>query len=133
MSPMGVWCNESQERYVLAIAEEQLDRFTSLCERERAPYAVLGDATAKEQLVLNDAHFSNQAIDIPMSVLLGKMPNIQRDVQSETTQHAEFDTSTLDLYESIDRVLQLPTVASKNFLITIGDRSISGLVVRGIL
>tara|TARA_R110002096_G_scaffold201933_6_gene386534 strand:+ start:3696 stop:7562 length:3867 start_codon:yes stop_codon:yes gene_type:complete len=130
MSPMGVWCNESQERYVLAIAEEQLDRFTSLCERERAPYAVLGDATAKEQLVLNDAHFSNQAIDIPMSVLLGKMPNIQRDAQSETTQHAEFDTSTLDLYESIDRVLQLPTVASKNFLITIGDRSISGLVVR---
>tara|TARA_R110002072_G_scaffold74374_2_gene176204 strand:+ start:1333 stop:5199 length:3867 start_codon:yes stop_codon:yes gene_type:complete len=130
MSPMGVWCNESQERYVLAIAEEQLDRFTSLCERERAPYAVLGDATAKEQLVLNDAHFSNQAIDIPMSVLLGKMPNIQRDVQSETTQHTEFDTSTLDLYESIDRVLQLPTVASKNFLITIGDRSISGLVVR---
>jgi phosphoribosylformylglycinamidine synthase len=130
MSPMGVWCNESQERYVLAIAAEQLDRFTSLCKRERAPYAILGDATEKEQLVLNDAHFNNQAIDIPMSVLLGEMPSIQRDAQSETAQHSEFDTSTLDLQESIDRVLQLPTVASKSFLITIGDRSISGLVVR---
>ncbi|GJM04789.1 MAG: phosphoribosylformylglycinamidine synthase [marine bacterium B5-7] len=130
MSPMGVWCNESQERYVLAIAEEQLERFTSLCKRERAPYAILGDATEKEQLVLNDAHFSNQAIDIPMSVLLGKMPNMQRDAQSETGQHSEFDTSILDLHESIDRVLQLPTIASKSFLITIGDRSISGLVVR---
>jgi phosphoribosylformylglycinamidine synthase len=130
MSPMGVWCNESQERYVLAIAAEQLDRFTSLCKRERAPYAILGDATEKEQLVLNDAHFNNQAIDIPMSVLLGEMPSIQRDAQSETAQHSEFDTSTLDLQESIDRILQLPTVASKSFLITIGDRSISGLVVR---
>lgn len=130
MSPMGVWCNESQERYVLAIAAEHLDHFKSLCKRERAPYAILGDATEKEQLVLNDAHFNNQAIDIPMSVLLGEMPSIQRDVQSEKTQHSEFDTSTLDLQESIDRVLQLPTVASKSFLITIGDRSISGLVVR---
>ncbi len=130
MSPMGVWCNESQERYVLAIDAGQLDRFTSLCERERAPYAILGDATEKEQLVLNDVHFNNQAIDIPMSVLLGKMPSMQRDAHSETNQHSEFDTSTLDLQESIDRVLQLPTVASKSFLITIGDRSISGLVVR---
>ena len=130
MSPMGVWCNESQERYVLAISAEQLDRFTSLCKRERAPYAILGEATEKEQLVLNDAHFNNQAIDIPMSVLLGEMPSMQRDAQSETAQHSEFDTSTLDLQESINRVLQLPTVASKSFLITIGDRSISGLVVR---
>ena len=130
MSPMGVWCNESQERYVLAIDAEQLERFTSLCKRERAPYAILGDATEREQLVLNDAHFNNQAIDIPMSVLLGKMPSIQRDAQSETEQNPEFDTSSLDLQESIDRVLQLPAVASKSFLITIGDRSISGLVVR---
>ncbi len=130
MSPMGVWCNESQERYVLAVSAEQLDRFTSLCKRERAPYAILGNATEIEQLVLNDAHFNNQAIDIPMSVLLGKMPSMQRDARSETDQHSEFDTSTIDLQESINRVLQLPTVASKSFLITIGDRSISGLVVR---
>ena len=130
MSPMGVWCNESQERYVLAISAEQLDRFTSLCKRERAPYAVLGDATEKEQLVLNDAHFNNQAIDIPMSVLLGEMPSMQREAQRVCDDYTEFDTSTLDLQESIDRVLQLPTVASKSFLITIGDRSISGLVVR---
>ena len=130
MSPMGVWCNEAQERYVLAIASEQLDRFISLCKRERAPYAILGDATEKEQLVLNDTHFNNQAIDIPISVLLGKMPSMQRDAQSETTQNSEFDTSILDLQESINRVLQLPTVASKSFLITISDRSVSGLVVR---
>jgi len=130
MSPMGVWCNESQERYVLAIAADQLDRFESLCKRERAPYAILGNATDKEQLVLNDAHFNNQAIDIPMSVLLGEMPSIQREAKSENTQHSEFETSILDLQESIDRVLKLPTVASKSFLITIGDRSISGLVVR---
>jgi phosphoribosylformylglycinamidine synthase len=130
MSPMGVWCNESQERYVLAISAKHLERFISLCKRERAPYAILGDATKKEQLVLNDAHFNNQAIDIPMSVLLGKMPSMQREATSDTIQHNDFNTSTLDLQESIDRVLQLPTVASKSFLITIGDRSISGLVVR---
>lgn len=130
MSPMGVWCNESQERYVLAISSGQLDRFITLCQRERAPYAILGDATEKEQLVLNDSHFKNQAIDIPMSVLLGKMPAIQREAQTETALQTELDTSGLDLQESIDRILQLPTVASKSFLITIGDRSISGLVVR---
>lgn len=130
MSPMGVWCNESQERYVLAIGAAQLDVFISLCRRERAPYAVLGEATEKEQLVLNDAQFGNQAIDIPMSVLLGKMPSIKREANSESIQYEKLDTSTLELHETIDRILQLPTVASKNFLITIGDRSISGLVVR---
>jgi phosphoribosylformylglycinamidine synthase len=130
MSPMGVWCNESQERYVLAISSEQLDRFIMLCERERAPYAILGEATEKEQLVLNDAHFNNQAIDIPMSVLLGKMPAMQREAHMAVNDLPDFDTSTLELEESINRILHLPTVASKNFLITIGDRSISGLVVR---
>lgn len=130
MSPMAVWCNESQERYVLAIKAEQIDHFTTLCQRERAPFAILGDATKEEQLVLNDKHFNNQAIDIPMSVLLGKMPTMQRDANSESISAKPFDTSSLDLHESINRVLQLPTVASKSFLITIGDRSISGLVVR---
>jgi len=130
MSPMGVWCNESQERYVLAINPEHIEKFISLCKRERALYAVLGVATEEEQLVLNDSHFNNKAIDIPMSVLLGKMPSIKRSAVSSKTMAFDFDTSSLDLNETIDRVLHLPTVASKNFLITIGDRSISGLVVR---
>ncbi len=130
MSPMGVWCNESQERYVLAINPQQIEKFISLCQRERAPYAVLGESTEEEQLILNDSHFNNKSIDIPMSVLLGKMPSIKRNAKSGSNKAIDFDTSSLDLVESIDRVLHLPTVASKNFLITIGDRSISGLVVR---
>ncbi len=130
MSPMGVWCNESQERYVLAINPEHIEKFISLCKRERALYAVLGESTEDEQLVLNDSHFNNKAIDIPMSVLLGKMPKIKRNAKSVTSNATEFDTSVLDLEETINRVLHLPTVASKSFLITIGDRSISGLVVR---
>lgn len=130
MSPMGIWCNESQERYVLAIAPEHLDQFIQFCERERAPYAVLGDATKQEQLVLNDSHFDNQSIDIPMSVLLGKMPSIKREAITEKIERTEFATDKVDIHDAIDRVLHLPTVASKSFLITIGDRSISGLVVR---
>jgi phosphoribosylformylglycinamidine synthase len=130
MSPMGIWCNESQERYVLAINPEHIDQFIALCQRERAPYAILGESTEDEQLILNDSHFNNKAIDIPMSVLLGKMPKMQRNVVSESVNSESFDTSSINLEEAIDRVLHLPTVASKNFLITIGDRSISGLVVR---
>lgn len=130
MSPMGVWCNESQERYVLAINPEHIEKFISLCKRERALYAVLGEATENEQLVLNDSHFNNKAIDIPMSVLLGKMPKIKRNAVSESKQAHYFDTWSLSLDETINRILHLPTVASKSFLITIGDRSISGLVVR---
>lgn len=130
MSPMGIWCNESQERYVLAINPEHIEQFITLCQRERAPYAVLGESTENEQLTLNDSHFNNKAIDIPMSVLLGKMPKMQRNVISESVECESFDTSSINLEEAIDRVLHLPTVASKSFLITIGDRSISGLVVR---
>lgn len=130
MSPMGIWCNESQERYVLAINPEHIDQFIALCQRERAPYAVLGESIENEQLILNDSHFNNKAIDIPMSVLLGKMPKMQRSVISESVEYECFDASSINLEEAIDRVLHLPTVASKSFLITIGDRSISGLVVR---
>ncbi|MEQ8427648.1 MAG: phosphoribosylformylglycinamidine synthase [Gammaproteobacteria bacterium] len=130
MSPMGIWCNESQERYVLAIAPEQIEVFEQLCLRERAPFAVLGEATEQQQLLLNDSHFDNRAIDMPMSVLLGKMPAMQRDVTSHTTHATGFDTGNITIDDAIQRVLKLPTVASKQFLITIGDRSISGLVVR---
>lgn len=130
MSPMAVWCNESQERYVLAIAAESIEHFSHLCERERAPFAILGEATNEQQLTLNDELFNNKAVDLPLSVLLGKMPRIQRDVQTQTQTYGEFKTEGLDIEEAIHRILHLPTVADKHFLITIGDRSISGLVVR---
>ncbi|MEM7027161.1 MAG: phosphoribosylformylglycinamidine synthase [Pseudomonadota bacterium] len=130
MSPMGIWCNESQERYVLAIAAENIGTFEKLCSRERAPFAILGEATEAQELILNDTHFNQRAIDMPMSILLGKMPVMQRDVRSYIKKHNAFKTSDISLADAIDRVLKLPTVASKQFLITIGDRTVSGLVVR---
>ncbi|RKZ49914.1 MAG: phosphoribosylformylglycinamidine synthase [Gammaproteobacteria bacterium] len=130
MSPMAVWCNESQERYVLAIAAESIELFSQLCQRERAPFAILGAATKEQHLTLNDELFNNKAVDMPLSVLLGKMPGIQRDVQTKTQTYDEFNTEGLDIKESVHRILHLPAVADKHFLITIGDRSISGLVAR---
>ncbi|MFT5425896.1 MAG: phosphoribosylformylglycinamidine synthase [Gammaproteobacteria bacterium] len=130
MSPMAVWCNESQERYVLAIAPESIELFNRFCKRERAPFAILGEATKEQQLTLNDELFQNKAVDLPLSVLLGKLPLNNRDVQTQTQTYKEFKTEKLDLKETIHRILHLPTVADKHFLITIGDRSISGLVTR---
>ncbi len=130
MSPMEIWCNESQERYVLAISAEHLEQFTRLCQRERAPFAILGEATAEQQLVLNDILFDNKAIDIPMSVLLGKLPRMLRSTQHGKNQFSDFDIQNINLKEAIKRLLRLPTIADKRFLITIGDRSVSGLVCR---
>lgn len=130
MSPMQIWCNESQERYVLMIEHENIKIFEELCKRERAPYAILGESSDKQQLIVNDSYFKNNPIDIPMSVLLGKIPATCRDVKCDFDASYDFDTTKIDFNDAVCRVLQLPTVASKNFLITIGDRSISGLVVR---
>ena len=130
MSPMQVWCNESQERYVLAIDRAHLDEFEALCRREHCPYAVLGEATAQQQLVLGDSHFDNTPIDLPMSLLLGKPPKMLRDVQQLSTTFTDFLTATLDVSEAAYRVLRLPSVADKTFLITIGDRSVTGMVTR---
>ena len=130
MSPMAIWCNESQERYVLAIAPESIALFSSLCERERAPFAILGEASKEQQLTLNDELFQNKAVDLPLSVLLGKLPLIKRDVQTQAHTYNEFKTEKLDIKETIHRILHLPAIADKHFLITIGDRSISGLVAR---
>lgn len=130
MSPMQIWCNESQERYVLAIAPEQLVDFKALCRRERCPCAVLGEATEQQQLVLADTHFDNTPIDLPMGLLLGKPPKMTRDVKRLDTRFTALATTTLDLREAAYRVLRLPVVASKNFLITIGDRSVTGMVTR---
>jgi phosphoribosylformylglycinamidine synthase len=130
MSPMEIWCNESQERYVLAINGDSVDLFKSICERERAPFAILGEATDDRHLKMNDAHFDDSPIDLPMSVLLGTTPKTLKNVSSIANIELEFDDSNVEVKEAIDRLLALPTVASKNFLITIGDRSITGLVAR---
>jgi len=136
MSPMQIWCNEAQERYVLAVDDRHLDVFKKLCERERCLYAVIGRATNERHLTLTDKHFADQGaqaarpIDMDLGVLLGKPPRMKRDVQRVKRKLPAFKTKGIDLAEAAYRVLRLPTVASKNFLITIGDRSVSGLVCR---
>jgi phosphoribosylformylglycinamidine synthase len=130
MSPLEIWCNESQERYVLAIAEKDLELFNQIAQRERCPYAVVGKVTADQHLVLQDTHFENKPIQLPLAVLFAKPPKMLRDVQRITAQGDTFDTQSINLLEAAKRVLQFPAVASKSFLITIGDRSVTGLVAR---
>ncbi|AUY26218.1 MAG: phosphoribosylformylglycinamidine synthase [Mixta calida] len=130
MSPLEVWCNESQERYVLAVAPDKLALFDQLCQRERAPYAVIGEATEEQHLTLSDSHFDNQPIDMPLDVLLGKTPKMTRDVRRQQAQNEALARDGMTLEEAVKRVLHLPTVAEKTFLITIGDRSVTGMVAR---
>ncbi|MCL2892697.1 phosphoribosylformylglycinamidine synthase [Brenneria tiliae] len=130
MSPLEVWCNESQERYVLAVAPQQLARFDEICRRERAPYAVIGEATEELHLTLNDRHFNNQPIDLPLDVLLGKTPKMLRDVERRQAAGTPLQRDGIYLAEAVERVLHLPVVAEKTFLITIGDRSVTGMVAR---
>ncbi len=130
MSPMEIWCNEAQERYVLAIAAERLEEFKAICERERCPYALVGEATEEEHLLVGDAQFENNPIDMPIPLLFGKPPRMLREVKHRTFHKPELDFGDLSLEEATRRVLRLPTVANKNFLITIGDRSVTGLVAR---
>ncbi|WP_273804568.1 phosphoribosylformylglycinamidine synthase [Providencia rettgeri] len=130
MSPLEVWCNESQERYVMAVAPEKLAEFTAICERERAPFAVIGEATEERHLTLNDAHFDNQPIDMPLDVLLGKTPKMLRDVKTLKAEPDALDRTAINLNEAVKRVLHLPAVAEKTFLITIGDRTVTGMVAR---
>jgi len=129
MSPMQIWCNESQERYVLAVSSDRIEEFQALCERERCPMEVLGEATEEPQLVLGDGYFDNTPIDLPMSLLLGKPPKMLRDVHHRTFHKPELELPD-DLTEMAYRVLRLPAVGSKQFLITIGDRSVTGQVTR---
>lgn len=130
MSPLEVWCNESQERYVLAVAPDQLPLFDELCRRERAPYAVIGEATEARHLSLHDSHFNNQPIDMPLDVLLGKTPKMTRNVARLRAEGQPLDRSGITLGEAVKRVLRLPTVAEKTFLVTIGDRTVTGMVAR---
>jgi phosphoribosylformylglycinamidine synthase len=130
MSPLEIWCNESQERYVLAVAPENLAKFEEICQRERAQYAVIGEATEERHLTLTDEEFDNKPIDLPLDVLLGKPPKMHRDVTSTTSTGSEFDVTSVDVSEAADRLLRLPTIAEKTFLITIGDRTVTGMVSR---
>lgn len=130
MSPLEIWCNEAQERYVLAVAPEDLDTFDALCKRERCPYAVVGEAMEAHHLEVRDGHFDSKPVDLPMSVLFGKAPKMQREFERHDPELSGVMLDNLDLREALDRVLRLPTVASKSFLITIGDRSITGQVAR---
>jgi phosphoribosylformylglycinamidine synthase len=130
MSPMEIWCSEAQERYVLAIDENKLDAFIALCERERAIHAVVGFATEERHLIVGDGLFDNNPVDMSMDMLLGKPPKMLRDVHHKTFHKPELELEGIKLDEAIERVLSLPTVASKSFLITIGDRSITGMINR---
>ncbi|MBL4914064.1 phosphoribosylformylglycinamidine synthase [Shewanella schlegeliana] len=130
MSPLEIWCNESQERYVMSIAPENIELFTQICQRERAPFAVVGVATEEKELVLSDEHFENHPIDLPLEVLLGKAPKMSRDVVSAKANSAALDQSGIEVKEAAHRLLRLPTIAEKTFLITIGDRTVTGLVNR---
>lgn len=130
MAPHEIWCNESQERYVLAVAVEDFDRFEAICKRERAQYAVIGEATAEPHLTVADSHFENNPVDLPLDVLLGKAPKMHRDVTSQQVLGKALDVENISAADAAERLLRLPTIAEKTFLITIGDRSVTGLVAR---
>jgi phosphoribosylformylglycinamidine synthase len=130
MSPKQIWCNESQERYVLAIAPERLEEFRAFCERERCPFAVVGVAAEDDQLIVHDTEFGNDPVNMPLSVLLGKPPKMTRNVTRETPRLTSCDIGKIGLHESIERVLRLPSVANKTFLISIGDRTVGGMTAR---
>lgn len=130
MTPMEIWCNESQERYVLAVSSGDFETFEAIAKRERCPFAVVGEVTQQQHLTLTDGHFDNTPVDLPMSVLFGKPPKMTRDVTRVTFEKPALDLSDVDIADAIQRVLTCPTVGDKSFLITIGDRSITGMVAR---
>jgi phosphoribosylformylglycinamidine synthase len=130
LSPLEIWCNEAQERYVLGIAPDDLERFTEICERERCPFAVVGSITEEQQLVLKDSLFKDKPVDLPMDVLFGKPPKMTREVTRQQSKSAELNPESIELEEAVKRVLHLPSVGSKKFLITIGDRTVGGMVTR---
>ena len=128
LSPLELWCNEAQERYVLAVATENVADFAEICDRERCPFAIVGYAEAKPHLTLKDGTVA--AIDLPLDVLFGNPPKMQRSFTRAASERAPLDLSGVTIADAIQRVLRLPAVASKSFLITIGDRSVGGLTVQ---
>jgi phosphoribosylformylglycinamidine synthase len=130
MSPLEIWCNEAQERYVLVIAAEHLEQFAAMCARERCPYAVVGDTTDDGWLKLHDRLLEANPVDLPLEVILGKPPKMTRDVKRVPPLHDDFDTRAIDIRDAAYRLLKFPAVADKTFLITIGDRTVGGMVNR---
>ena len=130
MAPVEIWCNEAQERYVLAVQPDDVERFAAICERERAPFAVVGEAIAERHIAVTDQQFGNAPVDLPMSVLFGKPPKMHRHATALTLPGDAFSAADVDLNEAAERVLRHPAVASKQYLITIGDRSVTGMVAR---
>ncbi len=130
MSPLEIWCNEAQERYVLIIAAERVAEFTALCQRERCQFAIVGDLTDDALLQVSDPQFGNKPVDVPLDVILGKPPRMTRDVKPLPGASDDFDASKVEVREAAYRLLKLPTIADKTFLITIGDRTVTGLISR---
>jgi phosphoribosylformylglycinamidine synthase len=130
MSPLEIWCNEAQDRYVLVIAPEHLEQFAALCARERCPYAVVGETTDDGWLKVNDRLLEVNPVDLPLEVILGKPPKMTRDVRRLPPLSDAFDASAVDIREAAYRLLRLPTVADKTFLISIGDRTVGGMISR---
>jgi phosphoribosylformylglycinamidine synthase len=130
MSPMELWCNESQERYVLIVDAARLDDFARICERERCPFAVLGEIDGTGVLVLEDRKNGTRPVDLPLEVLLGKAPKMLRDVRALTPPQAPLALADIDLRDAAYRLLKFPAVADKTFLISIGDRTVGGMISR---
>ncbi len=144
MTPLEIWSNEAQERYVITISADRIGDFEAICQRERCPFAIVGEATQERHLRVEDPEFSNEIrsskatadasvsrpIDVPLAVILDKPPKMHRDVQRTEKPREIFETARIDLREAARRILQLPTVGDKTFLISIGDRSVTGLVAR---
>ena len=130
MAPREIWSNEAQERYVLAVGPGRLAEFAAICERERCPFSVIGEATEERQLIVKDDHFGNRPVDMPMDVLLGKPPRMHRTAQRRAVSMPALDLAAVDLRQAAFDVMRLPSVAAKNFLITIGDRSVGGFTAR---
>jgi len=130
LSPMELWCNEAQERYVLVIAAASLPEFAAIAARERCPFAVIGEIDARGELTVRDALFEDRPVDMPIDVLLGKPPRLTRNVRSAAAPRRPLDTTRIEPREAAYRVLRLPAVADKTFLITIGDRTVGGLISR---
>ena len=123
LSPLEIWCNEAQERYVLAIAPDDLGMFTAICARERCPFAVVGEAVAEPHLHVHDAHLSGTPVDLPLSVLFGKPPQMRRAFDRDTSAQRRSRLPGVTIAEAASRVLRVPAVAGKGFLVTIGDRT----------
>jgi len=130
MSPMGIWCNEAQERYVLLVGDDRLEEFKTLCERERCPASVIGKLTDDGNLVVNDRDFGNRVVDMPMQMLLGNPPKMERNVVRQAIPEDELNLDGIELVDAAMRVLRFPAVADKSFLIHIGDRTVGGLSAR---